>query len=110
MSVLFDLLADFWGDIADWLIERFTGKQRRRPPKSSPSKIGQIRKPGIHAYWCGCRVFIFLFFKISCFGFLTASVRFDRCNQSAFPAPCCFHRSASASRRWMICSSPCRVV
>ena len=50
MSVLFDLLADFWGDIADWLIERFTGKQRRRPPKSSPSKIGQIRKPGIHAY------------------------------------------------------------
>ena len=28
MSVLFDLLADFWGDIADWLIERFTGKKR----------------------------------------------------------------------------------
>lgn len=110
MSILFDLLADFGGDIADWLIETFTGKQRRRPPKSSPSKIEQIRKPGIHAYWCGCRVFIFLFFKISCFGFLTASVRFDRRNQSAFPAPCCFHCSASASRRWMICSSPCRVV
>lgn len=50
MSILFDLLADFWGDIADWLIERFTGKQRRRPQKSSPSKIEQIRKPGIHAY------------------------------------------------------------
>lgn len=64
MSILFDLLADFLGDIADWLIERFTGKQRRRPPpKSSPSKIEQIRKPGIHAYWCGCRVFIFLFFQ-----------------------------------------------
>ena len=64
MSILFDLLADFWGDIADWLIERVTGKQRRRPQKSSPSKIEQIRKPGIHAYWCGCRVFIFLFFKV----------------------------------------------
>ena len=36
MSVLFDLLADFWGDIADWLIEKFTGKQRRRPPKKQP--------------------------------------------------------------------------
>lgn len=110
MSVLLDLCIEFLGDIADLLIEKFTGKQRRRPPKSSPSKIEQIRKPGIHAYWCGCRVFIFLFFKISCFGFLTASVRFDRRNQSAFPAPCCFHRSASASRRRMICSSPCRVV
>lgn len=39
MSVLFDLLADFWGDIADWLIEKFTGKQRRRPPqKAAPPK------------------------------------------------------------------------
>lgn len=63
MSVLFDLLADFWGDIADWLIEKFTGKQRRRPQKSSPSKIEQIRKPGIHAYWCGCRVLFFSFSK-----------------------------------------------
>ena len=45
MSVLFDLLADFWGDIADWLIEKFTGKQRRRPQKSSPSKIEQIENP-----------------------------------------------------------------
>ena len=35
MSILFDLLADFWGDIADWLIERFTGKERRRPQKIS---------------------------------------------------------------------------
>ncbi len=33
MSVLFDLLADFLGDAADWLIERFTGKRKRRPQK-----------------------------------------------------------------------------
>lgn len=38
MSVLFDLLADFWGDIADWLIERFTGKKRRRPQKARTLK------------------------------------------------------------------------
>ena len=38
MSVLFDLLADFWGYIADWLIERFTGKKRRRPQKEAGSK------------------------------------------------------------------------
>ena len=80
MSILFDLLADFGGDIADWLIERFTGKQRRRPPKSSPSKIEQIRKPGIHAYWCGCRVFIFLFFIFLMFkaAMLTHSADFLR--------------------------------
>lgn len=33
MSILFDLLADFLGDIVDWLIERFTGKRKRRPQK-----------------------------------------------------------------------------
>lgn len=44
MSILFDLLADFLGDIVDWLIERFTGKKDAAPQKSSPSKIEQIKK------------------------------------------------------------------
>ena len=38
MSILFDLLADFLGDIADWLIERFTGKNDAAPKKAAPPK------------------------------------------------------------------------
>ena len=35
MSILFDLLADFWGDIADWLIEKFTGKKKKGSQKKA---------------------------------------------------------------------------
>ena len=35
MSILFDLLADFWGDIADWLIEKFTGKKKTGSQKKA---------------------------------------------------------------------------
>lgn len=38
MSILFDLLADFLGDIVDWLIERFTGKKTPPPKKAAPPK------------------------------------------------------------------------
>ena len=38
MSILFDLLADFLGDIADWLIERFTGKKDAAPKKAALPK------------------------------------------------------------------------
>jgi hypothetical protein len=38
MSILFDLLADFLGDIADWLIEKFTGKHDAAPKKAAPPK------------------------------------------------------------------------
>lgn len=38
MSVLFDLLADFLGDIADWLIERFTGKNDAAPKRKQALK------------------------------------------------------------------------
>lgn len=35
MSILFDLLADFGGDIADWLIEKFTGKKKKGSQKKA---------------------------------------------------------------------------
>ena len=35
MSILFDLLADFLGDIVDWLIERFTGKKKKGSQKKA---------------------------------------------------------------------------
>ena len=38
MSILFDVLVDFLGDIADWLIERFTGKKDAAPKKAAPPK------------------------------------------------------------------------
>ena len=38
MSILFDLLADFFGVFVDWLIERFTGKKDAAPKKAAPPK------------------------------------------------------------------------
>lgn len=38
MSVLLDLCIEFLGDIADLLIEKFTGKKRRRPQKEAGPK------------------------------------------------------------------------
>ena len=38
MSVLLDLCIEFLGDIADLLIERFTGKKDAAPKKAAPPK------------------------------------------------------------------------